>query len=288
MPCKTGEPIIASDNLTARCVGPWSQDKVYYITRYADIFSRSMKGKFPNREYIDLFAGSGRCVLSDGSGEFDGTPLAALQTKVPFSAYHFVESGFEEFNALKIRAGASSRFPTITWYSEDANTAASKIRNSLSADALALALVDPTGLHFHFRSLQTLVKDRRVDLIYLFPDGMDVRRNLEHYLKTDQLDVVLGTPRWRDKITEELKKYPFVSAASQCPGATKIVSEVFKEQLRSLGYSYVSAGDEIRFKNSKSAHLYYLIFASRHEKGLEFWKKIKVIDPTGQRQMNYG
>ena len=147
--------------------------------------------KFADRMYIDLFAGPGRCVLSDGSAEFDGTPLAALQTKVPFSAYHFVESGIEEFKALKTRAKSSSRFPSISWYPEDANSAAAKIRNSLSPDALALALIDPTGLHFHFSSLQTLVNDRRVDLIYLFPDGMDVRRNLERYLKTDQLDVVL-------------------------------------------------------------------------------------------------
>ena len=150
-----------------------------------------------------------------------------------------------------------------------------------------MALIDPTGLHFHFSSLQTLVNDRRVDLIYLFPDGMDVRRNLERYLKTDQLDVVLGTKRWRDKITEELKKYPYSADAAICPGATKIVFEVFKDQLRALGYSYVSAGDEIRFKNSKSAQLYYLVFASRHEKGHEFWNKIKVINPTGQREMTY-
>ena len=287
MPCKTGEPTLASDNLIARCVGQWSQDKVYYISRYADIFSSSMKRKFADREYIDLFAGPGRCVLSDGSREFDGTPLAALQIKVPFSRYHFVESSSEEFNALQTRARSSDRFPSICWYPEDANSAATEIRKSLSADALALALVDPTGLHFHFSSLQTLVQDRRVDLIYLFPDGMDVRRNLERYLKTDQLDVVLGTTSWRDKITEELKKYPSLADVAKCPGATKIVFGIFKEQLRTLGYSFISAGDEIRFKNSKSAELYYLVFASRHEKGHEFWNKIKVISPTGQRQLLY-
>jgi three-Cys-motif partner protein len=246
-----------------------------------------MRQKFANRQYVDLFAGPGRCVLSDGSGEFDGTPLETLKTTVPFSGYHFVEAGPEEFAALKTRASVSDRFPSIEWYSEDANSAARKIRNSLSPEALALAVIDPTGLHFHFSSLKTLVNDRRVDLIYLFPDAMDVRRNLKLYLSTSQLDDVLGTERWRAKMTEELEKYPFEAHAEHCPGATKIVFNVFKDQLTTLGYPFVSVGDEIRFKNSKSAELYYLVFASRHEKGHEFWNKIKVIDPVGQRQMRY-
>ena len=64
-----------------------------------------------------------------------------------------------------------------------------------------------------------------------------------------------------------------------------IIFQKFKARLGELGYPFVSAGDEIRFKNSKRAQLYYLVFASRHEKGHEFWKKIQVIDPRGQRQM---
>jgi len=111
MPCKTGELTTASDGLPARCVGQWSKDKCYYIGRYAAIFSAGMKDKFPKRDYIDLFAGPGRCVLSDDSGEFDGSPILALNTKVPFTTY------------------------------------------------------------------RTLTDGRRVDLIYLFPDAMDVRRN---------------------------------------------------------------------------------------------------------------
>ena len=163
-----------------------------------------------------------------------------------------------------------------------------KIRTSLGTDCLALALIDPTGLHFHFKSLEELVTGRKVDLIYLFPDGMDVKRNLETYLETDQLDLVLGTQGWRATIAEELSKYPASQEALICPGATKLVFNVFKNQLRTLGYDYITAGDEIRFKNSKSANLYYLVFASRHKKGHEFWNKIQVIDPRGQRKMDFG
>jgi three-Cys-motif partner protein len=98
--------------------------------------------KFPRREYIDLFAGPGRCVLSDDSGEFEGSPIAVLKTKVPFSRYHFVEAGQEEMSALKARARRSDRFDNVSWYHEDANLAAEKIRRSIPKEALALALID--------------------------------------------------------------------------------------------------------------------------------------------------
>src|SRR5205814_1678337 len=105
--CKTTEPTIADDGLLARCVGKWSEDKVYYISRYAGIFSTGMKQRFPDRAYVDFFSGPGRCVLNDGRGEFDGTPLRALQSTDAFSEYHFVEQDPDLFAALQKRASSS-------------------------------------------------------------------------------------------------------------------------------------------------------------------------------------
>jgi len=101
----------------------------------------------------------------------------------------------------------------------------------------------------------------------------------ELYLKNDTLDVVLGTSEWRGKIIEELKKYPTLMETSKCPGATRIVFEAFKGQLTKLGYPHIAAGDEIRFKNSKRAQLYYLItsFSRRDiKRGMNFGKRFKL------------
>jgi len=288
MTCETGKPTTASDGLLARCVGPWSQDKVYYISRYASIFSTGMKNLFPSRAYVDFFSGPGRCVLSDTGEEFDGTPLRALNSPDPFSEYHFVEAVPDLLDALKARATSSPRLGSVQWYGEDANVAVDTICQALPRDGLVLAVIDPTGLHFHFDSLSKLTKHPRVDFIYLFPDGMDVRRNLELYLSKDQseIDEALGTKRWRDAIKQELQKYP-ASEDARCPGATKIVFQVFKKQLETLGYPNVMMGDDIRFKNSRRAQLYWLVFASRHPKGHEFWQKIQVIGPSGQRTISW-
>ena len=285
--CKTSEPTIASDGLPARCVGQWSQDKVYYISRYAEIFSTGMKNLFPRRSYIDFFAGPGRCVLTEDGNEFDGTPLCALKSKEGFSTYHFVEADPTLFQALRTRAATSERISTVKWYGSDANVAVDKVMRDLGTDALTLAVIDPTGLHFRFDSLEALTRNRRVDFIYLFPDGMDVRRNLELYLSKDhsEIDDVLGTRRWRSASKDEVSKSALSDAP--CPGATKIVVKIFKEELAKLGYPYVTSGDDIRFKNSKQANLYLLVFASKNSKGHDFWQKIQVIEATGQRKIPF-
>ena len=50
----------ADDGLPMRCVGPWSQEKHYYLKRYIDIFTTGMRGKFV-LNYVDLFCGPGVC-----------------------------------------------------------------------------------------------------------------------------------------------------------------------------------------------------------------------------------
>jgi three-Cys-motif partner protein len=156
----------------------------------------------------------------------------------------------------------------------------------LTSSSLTLALIDPNGLDFSFDALQTLTDDRRVDLIYLFPDGMDVRRNLERFLEADaRLDNVLGTTEWRERMKDQLKQYPMLDETGICPGATTLILRTFKDQLAKLGYVEVLSGEEIRFKNRKQAPLYKLVFASKHPRGHEFWKKIQTIEAWGQRKM---
>jgi three-Cys-motif partner protein len=192
----------------------------------------------------------------------------------------------ESFQALKTRASSSDRIGTVHWYNKDANVAVHEVIQALPNDTLTLAVIDPTGLHFNFDSLATLTRNRRVDFIYLFPDGMDVRRNLDNYLAKEdsEIDEVLGTKQWRHAIEQELRKYPRTED-TLCPEATKIVLRVFKDQIAKLGYPHVASGDDIRFKNSKKANLYLLVFASRNLKGHEFWQKIQVIEASGQRKM---
>ena len=44
-------------------------------------------------------------------------------------------------------------------------------------------------------------------------------------------------------------------------------------------------GDPEVIRNTKGAPMYYLLFASRHPKGLDFWKKPSTRMPGGQGTM---
>ena len=179
MPCERGTLVQASDGLLARCVGPWSKDKLYYIRRYLDVFSTATREKFQNLIYIDLFAGPGRCVTDDSSDEFDGSPLAALELRYQFTDYHFVEADPQALDALRTRVARKFPDTNVNYYPGDANELIPTIVSALPQNSLSVAVVDPTGLHLHFENLRLLTAGRKMDLIYLFPEGMDVKRNLD-------------------------------------------------------------------------------------------------------------
>lgn len=63
----------------------------------------------------------------------------------------------------------------------------------------------------------------------------------------------------------------------------------YKEKLTSLGYKEALRDDEVGHEplmsTEKNAPLYRLLFASKHELGVEFWKKITSREPKGQRRL---
>jgi hypothetical protein len=93
------------DKLEIRETGSWVCDKYYYIKRYIYIFETSMRNKWKNRTYIDLFSGPGKCRDRDTKKVYIGSPLIALTTEFPlgFPRYfgHLVKP--ERIAAARIR-----------------------------------------------------------------------------------------------------------------------------------------------------------------------------------------
>jgi three-Cys-motif partner protein len=277
--------VLARDGILARSVGVWSIDKLHYIRRYLNAFTTSMRTKFPHRVYIDLFAGPGRCVIRDTTNEeLDGSPLIALKLLVPFTEYHLVEMETRAAEALRARANKEAPDKTVLYYEKDANAAALAIADRIPFRSLSLAIIDPTGLHLDFASLHRLTDQRRMDLIYLFPEGMCVKRNLTKFMKQQQspLDTMLGTERWRNRV-----RFPEGrDALQQWEAAGRPLVELFQEQLQSLGYVDVRGGSSIvEVRNKKNVPLYYLVFASKHPLGHDLWEKVCGIHADGQRHL---
>ena len=139
--------------------------------------------------------------------------------------------------------------------------------NGIPPDALTVAFVDPTGVDASLEMLRPLTTGRKVNLLILFPDYMDIIRNVEktYSVQPDSnLDHVLGPDSgWR----ERWSSLPDQSAEK----VSKLFLEIYKKQLRThLGYS-VFADEVLRFR--KNAPLYRILFASKNDLGLKFWQE---------------
>lgn len=66
------------DGLVTRSSGPWVGEKLYFVRQYINIFETSMKSKWPQRNYIDLFAGPGKNLNKDSGEILFGSPLLSL------------------------------------------------------------------------------------------------------------------------------------------------------------------------------------------------------------------
>lgn len=80
------------DGLLMRPSGPWVAEKLFYLKRYLHMFSITMfKKPWRAVNYIDLFAGPGKCCVREERTVHLGSPLLALTAPRPFTNYFFVD-----------------------------------------------------------------------------------------------------------------------------------------------------------------------------------------------------
>lgn len=263
------------DGLYIPEVGEWSKDKHYFLQRYIDAFTNSMKDKrWSGLHYIDLFAGAGIERLKDSKKLDWGSPLIAAQSPNPFSVLHLCELDQVKCDVLGKRV---QKYHTeVQVLNGDANEKISEIVTEIPARSLSLAFLDPFGLHLEFETLRILGL-RRADLIIFFPDHLDAKRNWEKYYLDNpesSLDRCLGSGAdWR-------------AILDKTPNERQIekLRAMYVSQLETLGYEYFEFE---RIYMSGGRPLYLLIFCSHHSLGAKIWKGISSNKPDGQRTFQF-
>jgi three-Cys-motif partner protein len=279
------QPIL--DGLITRPSGSWASVKLDYLRRYIDIFETSMRSRWPQRNYIDLFAGPGKNTIK-GTGEILlGSPLLSLITRYPFTRYYFADLDTNNLKALRLRCTASSHCNLVQTYNENANkivlTVVAKIRQ-LSPRSLNLVFLDPEGLELEWNTVAQLGTLRCDLIIHYSQQGLS--RYIGKAYETNEETIVdrfIGTDVWRDIYASWQNK-------PRRTGVHRELMDLYKDRLKSLGYQDVKQSDEIMseplVRNTKrNAPLYRLIFASKHPLGDEFWEKITNRDIHGQKRM---
>lgn len=262
-----------SDGLNLRCVGEWSKEKIDYFNYYAQMFSTGMKGKWRDLCYVDLFSGPGKCVIRETLEEISGSPLNALGVKDKFSKYFFVDKNNICILDLKKRTYVSKE--KIKFFAEDCNIAIEKIINEIPEYSLSLIIIDPASLQFNFNSFEKLSKIKG-DLIVNYPIYPIERAISAALAKGDYKSSKLDKfhPGWREIVTKK-------SWGHSKKQNIKNLMKDYINKVEALGYF---SAVPVPFKNSKNATLYFLIYFSKSQKGVEFWEKEQVGFKKKRRQ----
>lgn len=273
------QALLADDGLPTRSSGTWAEDKLYFWNRYIEITTKAMVGKpsWPGGlVYVDLFAGPGICEIRETGKRIPGSPLIAVNAPKAFTRIFLVELDADLASACRARVASCPNGRNCVVLNDDCNVAVSTIVKQIPAGALTVAFIDPEGLQIHMSTIRALSARGAVDLLILFPDAMDVARNLDTYFSegNTQLDRVFGTSDWRTRWAE--------LGDSGGAALRNFLAKEYQDQLRvQAGYSHFRQ-HPIR---GPRGPLYKLVYATKHEMGVKFWDESVAKNLKGGRPL---
>jgi len=271
---------VEDDSLETPEVGSWSTKKWSLMGSYCDIFTKGMRRKWDQLVYIDLFAGAGCARIKDTNRMYFSSPLIALSVPIKFDKYIFCEKDPELMSALKTRVNQLFPNQNVSYVLGDANEKIEDIRNQMPAYSkgntrLPFCFVDPFSLELQFKTIQTLGQDL-MDFLILMALYMDANRNLSNYLNenNDKIAQFSGDNDWRKEfMSYENKQRDFI----------KYLADKYDQNMRELGYIKPANKHLVRIA-SRNLPLYYLAFYTKHNRGNDFYKKVKKT-ATGQTEL---
>jgi len=267
VPKKPTEWHVADDGLPARVVGPWVDRKAWFVDALVGIFGTGMKRRWSRRAYLELFAGPGLSWDRAKHRIVRGSALRALSRD--FTDYAYVDLDSIAVDALTKRVSALdlgdrrvSVLPPM-----DCNDAVPALRTAIPSDALTLAFIDPTNWQVRLDTIAALTEGRRVDLLVTFHIGS--MKRVAH-LRPRALTDFFGTDSWRSAFNRPHWEH------------TEALAELYNRQLEQLGYLSGTYPHRVAVRNSTNAVIYELIGFSKHDRGVDFWRKATRIDERGQ------
>lgn len=267
-------PTVKDDGLVTPEVGDWAEDKYRLVRLYADLFTTSMRKKWDELVYVDLFAGAGRARIRGTERIVAASPFLALNVEPRFDRHVFCEADQQRLEVLRERVERDFPQADARFVPGDVNANVAAVLGGLppvqrGTSSLTFCFVDPYSLkNLRFDTISALA-ERYMDFLVLIPSGYDATRNEGIYLSPENrtIDRFLGRPGWR----EEWR-------GAQAAGATfdRFMTDAFAESMKALGYRYPGFHDSHLVRSTeKKLRLYRLVLFSRHELAEKFWRQVR-------------
>lgn len=271
--------VTASDGLPALEVAEHAKEKEFVLQRISTIFNNGMYRQWNERYYVDFFTGPGVCRIKESNVEVDGSAVLAAKSGAKFTHYYLADKNPNYLSALDQRISKLG-LPSatgVTFYPGDADQVVDDIVRDLppARSSLGLAVFDPWGWDFAFQTLADISAGRRLDLVINFPIGY-IKRNWEKELS--RLDRFMNGDGYKERFRASMRH--------QTPGElpARILLDSYSAELRNIGYTCIR--DHVFVTNSRNLTLYCLIFASKHERGADFWDIAAQRTQNGQLRMS--
>lgn len=267
------------DGLPRELVGAWASDKYDRLARYIDI-SRGVRARWIGKgragaSFIDLFSGPGRVRVKDTGAVMDGSPLVAwresVRTKTGFTQVHIADADPRLVGAAEARL----RRQQAPVYSEIgfAEATVDRVMPKLNKSGLHFAFLDPYNLGaLPFEVIRKLAQLQRMDIL-IHVSVQDLNRNLLRYVSQASSPLDSFAPQWRDHVD-----------ANRSIGHIRgKLFEYWRSLLKTIDMSTAEAAELV--VGGKKQPLYWLAFAARHKLALQFWEKIRHLDPKRQKDI---
>ncbi len=216
------QPIIdvKDDGLIIPEVGEWGLEKYRLVGQYANLFTSTMKDKWENLVYIDLFSSSGYAKIETSGRIVKSSAMIALSLPNPFSKYIFCDENASLLDALELRVKRDFPYVNASFIKGSCNERISEILScvppfSKTNRVLSFCFVDPFALEIHFLTLKILGK-LRIDFLMLIATGMAAKRNEINYKKptNNTIENLLGDPNWRQHYNGEINTICIIVSSS--------------------------------------------------------------------------
>lgn len=245
-------------------VGKWvPEDKHRLLREYLRATRHAWK-KWPNRVFIDPFAGPGRIQVKGENFTRDGGAVVAwraLAESLPFTKMLVGDLRPDRAAACEDRLRALGA--PATYFVGSAIDTVPAMVTAVPRNSLCMAYIDPYSLELlSFSILKELASLDKVDLAINF-STMDLQRNLELEFDPRRARFDETAPGWR--------QHPDVIAASKQNGKVAFF-RYWCNLVRSLGFEYSKEMPLVL--NDQGHPIYRMVFFARHGFPARVWNDV--------------
>ena len=263
---------LTDDGLYTPSIKRHSLNKIRLHNYYVELFSTSMKNKWPQRAYLGLYSGAGRARVEETNEIVETTAISAVRVQHPFTKYVFVDNDPRCIEALEGRIAALPGEHDLTLLLEDVNAAGEKIVEAMpvySSDhkLLSCCFIDPFSADLDFDVIRTLGTRYQMDFLIVLMLGRDVRTNFRRYLldsNDTRIASLIDDPDWREE---------WATKSHGSRHLIRFILEKFDEAMTGIGYCAAQPDDAHPIRVfAKNVLLYSLVFYSKNPLGQKFWQ----------------